>query len=440
VKRLATRLILAAAIGAATVPAFAATDLLELYKSGRDSDPQYLAAIALAHANAEAAPQAFAALLPHVSLSAFASQSDRRIIESGNPFNSAGSALVKGATATLTQSLIAPQKWASYQQGRLQAESAMIEAGIAEQALIIRAAQAYFQYLSSKSGVRFADAEFNALEKDLEQATSRYDVGLATITDLHETQARYDLASAQQISADQDLLNALDILSDIMGYYVDTQLPDVGPDIALSDPEGKLEIWVSEALSGNLSLKLAMLQTALSERRVQSQLSGHLPTLDAILEYGYSDSTDQEFGNRGTDVKAQVLLNIPLFQGGAVSSRVRQARAQLRSSEAQQERIKREVEVGIRSSHRGVSTAAKRAAALKQASKSVQTALEATQAGYDVGTRTIVDVLNARREVFRAESNFSQARYDYVLQQLNLYKQHGSLGPQHIVAMNELLK
>ena len=189
-----------------------------------------------------------------------------------------------------------------------------------------------------------------------------------------------------------------------------------------------------------MSLRSAKLQTELSERQLQAQRGGHLPTLDASIEYGYTDSTDQEFGNRGTDAKAQVVLNIPLYQGGATSSRVRQARAQLRSAESQQERVKREIEIGIRSSHRGVSAAAKRAAALKQARKSAQTALEATQAGYDVGTRTVVDILNARREVLRAEHNFAQARYDYVFQQLKLYQLQGSLGPQHVVAMNQLLK
>lgn len=438
-KNFTKQMVLVTALAALSAPTLAAPDLLEIYKSGRDSDPQYLAAISAARAKAEAAPQAAAALLPQLSVSAFASHSDTHIIESGNPFTSAGSSLTKGATATLRQTLINPKSWASYKQGRLQAASAIIDAGIAEQDLIARAAQAYFQYLSSKSGVAFAQAEFNALEKDLEQSTSRYDVGLATITDLHETQARYDLASAQKISADQDLLNALDVVSDILGYYVDGSLPDVGADIALSDPEGEIDTWVTEALSGNLALKSAMLRTALSEKQLSSQRSGHLPTLDATLEYGYTDSTDQEFGSRGTDARAQVLLNIPLYQGGAVNSRVRQARAELRSAEAQQERVKREIEVGIRSSHRGVTAAARRAAALKQATKSAQTALEATQAGYDVGTRTTVDVLNARREVFRAERNFAQARYDYVLQQLELYKLHGSLGPQHVVAMNELL-
>lgn len=433
-----------AAIGAtlvwATFPCVSATSLLDVYKSGRDSDPQYLAAIAAAQAKAEAAPQAVAGLLPHLSINAFASHSDLHVIESENPFISDGSSLVKGATATLRQPLINPQRWASYKQGRLLAASAFLDGAAAEQELIIRAAQAYFQYLTAQSAVHFATAELNALEKDLEQAKSRYEVGLATITDLHETQARFDLASAQKISANQDRLNALDIVSDIMGYYVDGQLPDVGPDIALVDPEGDIESWVAEALSGNLALKSAMLQTEISEQQLHAQRSGHLPTLDATIEYGYSDASDQEFGNRGTEATAQILLNIPLYQGGAVSSRVRQARAQLRSDEAKQERVKREVEVGVRSSHRGVSSAAKRADALKQAAKSAKTALAATQAGYDVGTRTIVDVLNARREVLRADNNFSQARYDYVLQQLTLYKMHGSLGPQHIVAMNELLK
>lgn len=433
------RFLAIATVSVFAVPAFSAPDLIEIYKSGRDSDPQYLSAIASAQAKAEAAPQSAAALLPQISLSAFASHSDQHVIESANPFNSSGSALIKGATATLRQALINPQSWAGYKQGRLQAKSAILDGASAEQDLIIRAAQAYFQYLSSKSGVSFANAEFSALEKDLEQSKSRYEVGLATITDLHETQARYDLASAQQISADQELQNALDLVSEIVGYYVDGELPDVGPNIALTDPDGPIETWVNEARTGNLALQAAILQTELSERQLQAQRSGYLPTLDATLEYGYTDSTAQEFGNRGTDAKAQLLLNIPLYQGGAVNSRVRQARAQLRSAEAQQERVKREIEAGIRSSHRGVSSSARRASALKQASKSAKTALEATQAGYDVGTRTTVDVLNARREVFRAERNFAQARYDYVLQQLNLYKLHGSLGPQHVLAMNELL-
>ena len=232
------RAFLISAFALTALPASATTDLVGIYTSGRDSDPQYLSAIANAEAKAEAAPQAAAALLPQLSLNAFASHSDANIIESDNPFSSDGSAFIKGATATLTQALIAPQRWASYQQGRLQAESALIDGALAEQDLIIRASQAYFQYLTAKSGLDFANAEFAALEKDLEQAKSRYDVGLATITDLHETQARYDIASAQQITAEQDVLNASDVVSDIVGYYLDGELPDVDQDIALTPPEG----------------------------------------------------------------------------------------------------------------------------------------------------------------------------------------------------------
>lgn len=415
------------------------TDLISLYTSGRDSDPEYRAAIASAYAKAEAAPQGLAGLLPQISLNGFITHSDSHLIETSSTFPSNnGQTLIKGASLTLTQPLFNAQAWLAHKQGNESAAQAYLEAGIAEQSLIIRAAEAYFSFLSANAELKFAAAELSALQKDLERANSRYEIGMSAITDLHETQARHDIAFAQKISAEQDVLNALDIVAEILGETADSAR-DVPESIELLPAEGEIEQWVQEAVENNLQIQLARSAQTQAQFAVRSQKSGHLPTVNLSAEYAYSDSTEQVFGSRSTDARAQLSMNVPLFAGGATRSRVRQAQAQLDSANAEAERVEREVKRGVRSAFRGVSSSAQRARALKQASVSAETALEATQAGYDVGTRTTVDVLNAQREVFRAKRDFARARYDYVLQQLTLYRQHGSLGPQHVVAANAML-
>ena len=416
-----------------------ANALLEVYHSARLTDPTYQASLAQAAANSETKRQAIGALLPQLSVSGYLQQSERDSTPT-SAFNPEGQFDVNGYNAKLTQSILRFDQFASLAIGSLTAKQAEVDVLLAEQELVARAAEAYFAFLAAKTDLASATAEREAISSQLDNAQKRYEVGLIAVTDVQEAQASYDLADAQLIVAEQALENAKDIMREIAGQQID-DLPDLKANIPMSAPAGSDQDWVERAMLNNPQLMRAKLGAAIADKNISAQRAGHLPALSAQAEYAYRDTTD--FGASGaetTDTILSLQLSLPLFSGGTTQSKVRQASQQKIQAEHITEQTRRSVERETRAAYRSMVSAIRRVQALGQAVQSNQTALEATQAGYDVGTRTSVDVLNARSGLFRAQRDYAKSRYDYALSLVRLYRAEGSLGPNHLVVLNGWLE
>lgn len=416
-----------------------ANGLLAVYESARQTDPAYQGALAGAAAAGEAEAQARSALLPQISASAYMQRQDSDS-SSNTGFNPSGKFDVNGYSATITQSLIRFDQFAGLAIGKLTAKQADLDILLAEQELVARAAEAYFAFLAAKTDLNTAEAERESIASQLEQAQKRYEVGLIAVTDVQEAQASYDLSDAQLILAEQALENAKDIMREIAGRHIEV-LPDLRKNIPMSPPAGSNQDWVDRAMRNNPQLFKLKLQEAIADKNVDAQRAGHLPALTAQAEHSFRDTTDIPSSGAETDTTTYSLnLTLPIFNGGGTRSKTRQAAQQKVQAAHALEETRRRVERETRAAYRGMSSAIRRVQALGQALKSNQTALEATQAGYDVGTRTSVDVLNSRSGLFRAQRDYAKARYDYALSLIRLYRAEGSLGPNHLVVLNGWLE
>ena len=311
-----------------------------------------------------------------------------------------------------------------------------------EQFLIIRVAEAYFTVLAAEEDLSFSRAESRAIRKQLDQAQQRYDVGLIAITDVHEAQSAYDNARAQEIQAENALGNAREALREIIGGDPG-KLANLKSRIALSKPQpSDIEYWANQALDNNPVVKAAEETVEASSREVEVQRSGHFPTLDLVgnavrEEYGSAPPLDQFRDQETSNIGLE--LRIPLYSGGRTTASTSQARHNLRAERFNLESAKREASRNVRNAYRGVITGISQVNALAAAKVSAQSALNATQAGYDVGTRTLVDVLIAERNLYAARRGYAQARYQYVLNDLLLRQAAGTLGEDDIKRINNLL-
>jgi len=339
----------------------------------------------------------------------------------------------------LTQPVYHHDYWVGLRQADATVAQAEADYGVAKQDLMIRLASGYFDLLAAQDNLDFARAEKEATARQLEQAKQRFEVGLIAITDVHEAQAQYDLTVAQEISADNLLANAREALQEITGQYEETpQL--LQDDIPLLSPEpADIEQWVAKATEQNLSLKSAQFASSVASEEVNRQRSGHFPTLDVVASKNYSDS-NSAFGSERESEQISLQLNVPLFAGGAVSSRTRQAAYRAEAAKQTLLQTRRGVVRQARNAYLGVIAEISRVKALNQAVISSAKANEATQAGFEVGTRTIVDVLLSQRELFRAKRDYARSRYDYILNTLRLKQAAGSLTHSDIAAVNKWLK
>ena len=286
-----------------------------------------------------------------------------------------------------------------------------------------------------------------AIARQLEQAKQRYEVGLIAITDVQESQAAHDQAVADEIQAKRELATAREQLREITGEYVG-ELAAPTDEFPMRSPERNEKEWVDLALSQNLALISSRLDEELARDEISYRRTGHYPTIDLVASTGNSTSTsEQDTGlgflpadrNFDTD-RIGIQFTLPLFSGGYTSSRVREAVYLHRAAREQLQRVTRETERQTRDSYLGVLSELSRVDALKQAVASSRTALEATQAGFDVGTRTIVDVLNSQFGVYRSITLFYRARYDYLLNVLTLKQAAGNLQIEDLEEIDKWLK
>jgi len=427
----ALSLSLAAALGMG--PAGAA-NLGEIYQMARDNDAVYASARQGFLAGQEALPQGKALLRPTISLSGYLRQNDA---ETSAP--SSANYGSRGYGLTLTQPIYRKQNLESFEQAKLAVLLAEQQLRLADQDLLLRVAQAYFDVLLAEDNLATTQAQKQAVAEQLAQAKKSFEVGAATIVDTHEAQARYDLASAQEIAAGNDLEVKRRALEKLIAREAPT-LSSLAAGAKIPQPTpNDMAAWVKQAEDNNLAVLTAQTAQERARREVELQRAGHYPTLD--LAASYSDNRKTSLGT--LDSKTGVVgleLNLPLYQGGAVSSRVRQAVANQEKARYDLDSARRQSALSARQSYLGVVSGEAQVKALEQALVSSESQLKSTKLGLEVGVRTRVDVLNAQQLVYSTQRDLASARYQTLLAGLQLKAAAGTLGVDDIKALDALLK
>ncbi|MBI2993865.1 MAG: TolC family outer membrane protein [Gammaproteobacteria bacterium] len=423
---------------AGVIPQSHAADLMEVYALAVDSDPTFRRVAAAKRAVLELRPQALAQLLPSLNGTANTFENDQDI-SSAFIVGGQGSELnfnSHGYSLNLTQPIFRRDRFLRYRQAGSQIKQADAELMAAQEDLIVRVAERYFLVLGTMDNLEFAQAEKRSLGRQLEQARQRFDVGLTAITDVQEAQAGYDRAVAQEIEAVNLLDGARERLREVIGQYL-TELLILGEKMPLLAPDPQdIDQWTETALTQNLDVTAATHAVDVARQEISVQSSGHFPTLDLQARGGY-DKT----GGRFSDTKIHstavgIELNVPIYQGGFVSSKTREAQQRLDERLEVLEFTRRTAQRTTRESYLSVISGISQVEALKQALVSTETALEATQAGFDVGTRTAVDVVAAERATLQARRDYARARYDYLLNTLRLRQAAGTLSDQDLSHVN----
>jgi outer membrane protein len=423
---------------AASLPVMGA-DLLETYQQAKANDPGWRAAQASRLAGAEKAPQGRSLLLPTLGLSAATSESDQQVIMPSTNNNYRYG--TDSYNILLTQPLYRKQNTATYAQGVADANVAEHEFELARQDLILRVTQAYFDVLAAQDALDFVITEKNAIGKQLALARRNFAVGNATLVDVHEAQARYDIAAAQQITVANEVEVRKEALRVLIGVSP-SMLTRLESRFELQPPEpADMEQWVQTATTESARIKAQQEALEIARQEVEKSRGGHYPTLDLTASRAWSDAggSVQGFAIESTTNQIGLQFQLPLYQGGGISSRVREAAARLDETGQRLEQTRRQVSQQTRETYLAVINGMARVQALEQARLSNERALESTVIGYERGLRTGVDVLNAQRELFRTRLTLSQARYDYLISRLRLKAAAGVLQEQDLEGINRLL-
>jgi outer membrane protein len=417
-----------------------AMDLLQVFELAVKNDAQIQAAEYAYLSAQEAKPQARAALLPNISLDVFAGKNSTEIINQATQISASNDYNSDGYTLALTQSIYNHAYWLQLQQADLSVAVGEAQVNAARQDLIVRAARTYYRLLGAYDNLRFATAEKEAIGKQLDQNQQRFNVGLIAITDVKESQAQYDLAVAQWIEAENTLATERENMRILIGTIPENLAPLIENIPLLMPQPENIDEWVKTAEQNNLLLRSAKFTFEISQKQVGVERSGHYPSLSLIASR--EDVTTDGFAlvdTESTNDTIMVNLNVPIYSGGLTSARTREAVALQEQTRMLLEQSRRTTEQLSRTSYLGVTTAISRVTAFKQALASSQAAYEATLAGYEVGTRTSIDVLALLREQYRAERDYARARYEYITNLLLLKQAAGMLSREDVVQVNQWL-
>jgi len=431
----ATRLSLLLGALFSVAPAFSA-DLVQVYREALVNDAQYAVARSTVEAGREKAPQGLSGLLPTVGLSANTAWNDNTYHPDGVPaFKNGFNA--NGYNLNLTQPVFRWQNFVQYDQAKLQVVQAEANFAQAAQDLVLRVAQAYFDVLYAQEALKAVRANKEAITQQLEQAKKNFEVGTATITDSQEAQSRFDLASAQEIAA----LNDLDVKRYALRLIVGKdsgELSRMKPDVQLMPPQpATMDSWVEAAEKNSFGVQSQQIAAELAAKDVERVRAGHYPTLDAVANYGRANNTNGN--NIDTDVRTIGLqLNIPIFQGGYVNSKTREAVANRSAAQSALEGTRRNAALSAQQSFLGVVNGLAQIKALEAALVSSTSALESNKLGYEVGVRINIDVLNAENQVYVTKRDLAKARFDTLLAQLKLKASVGALGEADLEQINPL--
>ena len=422
-----------------------AADLLEIYREAQNNDATFAAARSTLEAGRERTPQARAGLLPTLSLSGNSlwNKNDLYLRDGTLPptldpnprFNS------NGYTLALTQPLFRWQNWVAYDQSKFQvaqAEANFVQAG---QDLILRVAQAYFDVLYASESLKAVQANKKSIEQQLESAKRNFEVGTSTIVDSQEAQARFDLASAQEIAAESDLEVRQRTLQAIIGKEPGPLAPfRRGAELTPPQP-ADMKQWAAAAEKDNISVQIQMAAVEIASREVDRQRAGHYPTIDLVANKGKSTALASTVGGQlETNFEnIGVQLNLPIFQGGAVVSRQSEASANRAAAESTLEQARRNAALLARQQYLGATNGLAQVRALKAALISSQSSLESNRLGFEVGVRINIDVLNADNQVYVTRRDLAKAVLDTLMSQLRLKAAVGTLSEDDVAAANALL-
>ncbi|HEY3180956.1 MAG TPA: TolC family outer membrane protein [Casimicrobiaceae bacterium] len=440
---------LACALGTlcAAMPAWG-EDLIQIYREAQQNDPTLAAARAAWLATQERIPQARAGLLPNVNATGNGNINDFHENIHGelppdvpNPINRTFRSGTLSVSAS--QPLYRVQNKVAYDQAKQQVSQADYQFSSAQQDLILRVAQAYFDVLVAEFNVDLVVSQKAAVSENLAQAKRNFEVGVATITDTNEAQAKYDSIVAQEISTRNDLDNKRTALRAIIGRFP-TSLKRLGGGFEPPLPSpNALDYWVDRALVDNLAVRIAAYNFDIATLEVDRQKAGHYPTLDLVASYSAQYGTGATNLSSPFDLRqAQigVALNVPIYQGGFVNSKVREAIALQDNARQNLEVARRAALFNAQTGFSGVTSAAASVSAFEQAVKSAQVAYESNRLGQEVGVRTNLDVLNTQQNVFQTRRDLAQAYFNYLIGVLRLKSAVGTLSEQDLEEINRRLQ
>jgi outer membrane protein len=474
-KRLAT--LLAFYLLSNTAPA---ADLLAVYQRALQNDPQLREAEATRLAALEAKPQALSSLLPQLSgngqisrerdtgtqntTEAVALPPCGPAVPAGTPCSSAGTpttvfesfpfsgkvdTTIHHYTIDLKQSLFRWENWEALKRADSQVAQAEADYQAAQQDLMERVAQRYFDVLGAQDDLEAQQVALISVNRQLDQAEARYEIGLIAVTDVEEARASHDSTAAAVIAAKRALASTQELLREIIGDPFDFLARPIEPfEMANPDPISE-DRWVEMALQQNLSLVSSRLAADIARENVSIQRGGHFPSLDLVGSAGKLTNNGVDVFDDGSPAGGTTLdqrqrsigiqLTFPIYSGGLVSSQVRQATYQHRAAKERLERVARQTEHDARDAYLGVLSEISRVKALHRAVESNLTALRATESGYEAGTRTAVDVLQSRQQWVQAQTDYAHSRYDYMLNVIKLQQAAGTLSEQSLQRINALL-
>ncbi|AKU13739.1 type I secretion outer membrane protein, TolC family [Azoarcus sp. CIB] len=415
-------------------------DLLQVYRDALANDARFAAARAQYEAGQERVVQGRAGLLPTIGANANTTWNDvdtHTRVFGTREYNS------NGYGVQLTQPLFRWQNWIQYKQGELQTALAEVQLGQARHDLILRVAQAYFDVLNAQDALSAQSQLKKAASEQLELGKASFEVGTVTITDVHEAQSRFDLASAQEIAAQNDLDVRRQTLVQIVGKDP-SPLAGLRQGLSLSRPQpDNIAEWATAAEQGSYAVQAQQLAREIAAREVERNRAGHYPTLDVVAARSHSSagfSSNAAGGSTRTDANTVGLqLNVPIFAGGAVSSREREAAALKLKADADLDDARRSAALAARQAYLGVTSGMAQVKALEAAQVSSTSALEANRLGYEVGVRINIDVLNAQSQLADTQRQLARARYDTILAQLRLKAAAGTLGEEDVQLIDALL-
>ncbi|MCG7966825.1 MAG: TolC family outer membrane protein [Candidatus Thiodiazotropha taylori] len=422
-------------------PLSQADDLMSVYRLALENDPQLQAAKEQLNSARESKSLARSQLLPTIGLGATydAVRSDVKTLQ-GTSVDDTSTYRESGLGLNLTQPIYRRDRLVQLEQSDSTIAQAEADFASAEIDLMVRSTTAYFDILSAEDDLRVANAEREATGRQLEQAQQRFDVGLIAITDVHEAKAAYDAARASEIAAENSLDNAWEALFEIIGPKAKSDLAKLGDGLLLNPPvPNSLTDWSDTAQQQNYSIIAARSNLKVLEQEIDVSKSGHYPTLDLVGGYSINRS-DSDRATEADTAKIGLSLEVPIYTGGAVSASTRQSQANYRAAQQSLDQTRRGVNRQVRDAFRGVLSTISQVEALKAATVSAQSALESTQAGYEVGTRTIVDVLNVQRNLFSSQRDYLNSRYGYILNGLALKSAAGTLSESDLETVNGWLE
>ena len=445
-KKLMLSLILLAAFSATAETAESAQNLLDIYQLAVSHDPTLASERSDNTAQQEKIEQGKALYRPNLTFSANASHthSDITYLDTGsNPFRAGGpqSFDTTGYGLNFNQPIFRWQNIVQYRQAKVQVSLSDKQLLLAQQNLMLRVAQAYFDVLLAQDKIDLINAQKSAIKKQLEQAQANFDVGSATITDVNEAQARYDLTVAQELAAVNDFEVKKRTVQAVTGE-LPQKLATARADLKTSTPQpDSMDKWVEIAEQNNLNLSIHQQALELASQEIEKQQAGHYPTLDAVGNY---NSTRAEGGVNGFGSDLQngtigLQLQIPIYQGGATSSKVREAVANKQKAQDDLEVARRQADLDAQQAYLNLISSVAQVSAYEQALVSSQSQLDSTSLGYEVGVRTSVDVLNAQQQFFSAKRDLLQSRYTYLLSILKLKSAAGLLSDADLSEINQHL-